>query len=629
MGEAPDAIVLVQDVARGGGARRSRRATRLAYVTQTTLSVDETGEIIAALRAPLPRRSTAPKKEDICYATSNRQWAVKEMLAEIDLLLVVGSRNSSNSNRLVDVARAGGVPSHLIDDETEIDETLARRRRDRRHHLGRLGAGEARRAACCEWFRARGVDRHRAVPPGRRGRRRSASRSSSAASWRSPDATLDRSSPRARVVSASPPLASSDVASVSAVIRSANASRSASAPGSSEADPVGDREAGLLAERADSVDQVVDAPLEPQLVVEAPSSSATVTPSSDATAQPSRPTRSTSTSSGSSSWPSTRKRPSPSSSNGPRRAPRAPSRSALPSFGPSTGRFGLTRSSDASTVAELDLLHAQLLGDLVGVRLGRARRPATTSRRSGWRSFRPEVERARRPRSTTRRTSAISSSSARVRLRAPPASRRGRPTPARPRTLAHEVLPEVLGRNGITGATTRSACTSAYQSVRNAASSLLPEAPARAADVPVREVVDERLEGADHVDRQRRLVRVGRLARRAASRARDEPAVERLARAGGPPSRSASVGREAGSMFAYWTRNATEFQSVSSFRLISCAGPKPKSRFAVGRLRAVLPAHHVGAHALERVLGVDHVPPRAVHLAARARRASSRSRAPA
>src|SRR5881392_3434176 len=63
-----------------------------------------------------------PQREDICYATSNRQWAVKEMLAEIDLLLVVGSRNSSNSNRLVEVAQAGGVVSYLIDDASEIDE---------------------------------------------------------------------------------------------------------------------------------------------------------------------------------------------------------------------------------------------------------------------------------------------------------------------------------------------------------------------------------------------------------------------------------------------------------------------------------------------------------------------------
>jgi len=107
MGEAPDSILLVQDV---DEAERLEvpEGTRLAYITQTTLSVDETGEIIKALRRRFPEIH-APKKEDICYATSNRQWAVKEMFAEIDLLLVIGSRNSSNSNRLVEVARAAGV----------------------------------------------------------------------------------------------------------------------------------------------------------------------------------------------------------------------------------------------------------------------------------------------------------------------------------------------------------------------------------------------------------------------------------------------------------------------------------------------------------------------------------------
>jgi len=120
MGEAPDSIVLVEssddveELAFPAG-------TKLAYVTQTTLSVDETSEVIAALRRRFPD-IYAPRKEDICYATSNRQWAVKEMLGEIDLLLVIGSRNSSNSNRLVEVARSGGVPAHLIDDEREIDE---------------------------------------------------------------------------------------------------------------------------------------------------------------------------------------------------------------------------------------------------------------------------------------------------------------------------------------------------------------------------------------------------------------------------------------------------------------------------------------------------------------------------
>jgi 4-hydroxy-3-methylbut-2-enyl diphosphate reductase len=120
MGEAPESIVLVESVADVAALELPADA-KLAYVTQTTLSVDETGAVITALRARFPTIH-APKKEDICYATSNRQWAVKEMLPHIELLLVIGSRNSSNSNRLVEVALAGGVASYLIDDETEIDE---------------------------------------------------------------------------------------------------------------------------------------------------------------------------------------------------------------------------------------------------------------------------------------------------------------------------------------------------------------------------------------------------------------------------------------------------------------------------------------------------------------------------
>jgi 4-hydroxy-3-methylbut-2-en-1-yl diphosphate reductase len=128
---------------------------RLAYVTQTTLSVDETGAMISALRRRFPSIH-APKKEDICYATSNRQWAVKELLAEIDLLLVVGSRNSSNSNRLVEVARAGGVASFLIDDASEIDEAWL-------EDVSVVGltsgasAPEKLVTGVCDWFRARGV----------------------------------------------------------------------------------------------------------------------------------------------------------------------------------------------------------------------------------------------------------------------------------------------------------------------------------------------------------------------------------------------------------------------------------------------------------------------------------------
>ena len=119
-GEAPQSIVLVENAEQAESVT-APQTERIVYLTQTTLSVDETDEIVAVLRRRFPRIE-APKKEDICYATTNRQRAVKGILAAVDLLLVIGSRNSSNSNRLVDVARAGGIQAHLIDDESEIDE---------------------------------------------------------------------------------------------------------------------------------------------------------------------------------------------------------------------------------------------------------------------------------------------------------------------------------------------------------------------------------------------------------------------------------------------------------------------------------------------------------------------------
>jgi 4-hydroxy-3-methylbut-2-enyl diphosphate reductase len=156
MGEAPDATVLVQSVE---DAERLELPDpdRVAYITQTTLSVDETAEIIAAIRRRFPN-VRAPKRDDICYATSNRQWAVKDLLAEIDLLLVIGSRNSSNSNRLVEVARAGGVASHLIDDETDIDVGWL----DGVRIVGITSGASAPETLVervCEWFRAQGVER--------------------------------------------------------------------------------------------------------------------------------------------------------------------------------------------------------------------------------------------------------------------------------------------------------------------------------------------------------------------------------------------------------------------------------------------------------------------------------------
>jgi 4-hydroxy-3-methylbut-2-enyl diphosphate reductase len=154
MGEAPDSIVLVESVA-DAEALEVPEGTRLAYITQTTLSVDETSEIIGVLRRRFPEIH-APKKEDICYATSNRQWAVKEMLREVDLLLVIGSRNSSNSNRLVEVARAGGVPAYLIDDESDIEEGWLEGAQTVGVTSG-ASAPETLVTRVCDWFRARGV----------------------------------------------------------------------------------------------------------------------------------------------------------------------------------------------------------------------------------------------------------------------------------------------------------------------------------------------------------------------------------------------------------------------------------------------------------------------------------------
>jgi 4-hydroxy-3-methylbut-2-en-1-yl diphosphate reductase len=119
-GEAPDNIVLVEteeDV----DALEVADPDRVAYITQTTLSVDETTAIIARLKEKFPN-VTGPKTDDICYATTNRQQAVKELARECDLILVIGSTNSSNSVRLVEVAREHGVDSHLIDFHHQVQE---------------------------------------------------------------------------------------------------------------------------------------------------------------------------------------------------------------------------------------------------------------------------------------------------------------------------------------------------------------------------------------------------------------------------------------------------------------------------------------------------------------------------
>jgi len=120
MGEVPGSIVLVENEA-DVDALEVEDPSRIAYLTQTTLSVDETAAILVRLREKFPA-ITGPRTDDICYATTNRQLAVKQMAEQCDLVLVIGSKNSSNSNRLVDVARDCGAESHLIDNETEVRE---------------------------------------------------------------------------------------------------------------------------------------------------------------------------------------------------------------------------------------------------------------------------------------------------------------------------------------------------------------------------------------------------------------------------------------------------------------------------------------------------------------------------
>ena len=118
-GQAPDRTLLVQSV---DDARTLQvgDAENLSYLTQTTLSVDETNQIIGVLRARFPSIQ-GPPREDICYATQNRQDAVKEIAQRADVVLVIGSDNSSNSKRLAEVARELGTPAYLVDDERGVD----------------------------------------------------------------------------------------------------------------------------------------------------------------------------------------------------------------------------------------------------------------------------------------------------------------------------------------------------------------------------------------------------------------------------------------------------------------------------------------------------------------------------
>jgi 4-hydroxy-3-methylbut-2-enyl diphosphate reductase len=119
MGQADEGMYLVE-AAEDVDRLQVRNPDLLAYVTQTTLSVDDTADVIAALKRRFPHIAE-PKKGDICYATTNRQEAVKFMAPQVDLVIVVGSPNSSNSNRLREVAQKKGTAAYMVDNAAQID----------------------------------------------------------------------------------------------------------------------------------------------------------------------------------------------------------------------------------------------------------------------------------------------------------------------------------------------------------------------------------------------------------------------------------------------------------------------------------------------------------------------------
>jgi 4-hydroxy-3-methylbut-2-enyl diphosphate reductase len=156
MGQAPRSITLVETPDDVDDLSFEDDAN-VSYITQTTLSMDETAEVIDRLRQRFPMLRQ-PKKDDICYATTNRQEAVKQLAEACDLILVVGSQNSSNSKRLVEVAIERSTPAHLIDDAAEIDEAWL-------DGVGTVGvtsgasAPEVLVEQVIDWFRERGTDR--------------------------------------------------------------------------------------------------------------------------------------------------------------------------------------------------------------------------------------------------------------------------------------------------------------------------------------------------------------------------------------------------------------------------------------------------------------------------------------
>jgi 4-hydroxy-3-methylbut-2-en-1-yl diphosphate reductase len=155
MGEAPDHIVLIETEA-DVDALEVEDPDRVAFISQTTLSVDETRTIINRLREKFPN-ITGPRTDDICYATTNRQMAVRQMAGECDLVLVIGSSNSSNSNRLVEVARVHGAESHLIDNETQVQEQWLEDKRVVGISSG-ASAPEELVQRLVDFFRARGTE---------------------------------------------------------------------------------------------------------------------------------------------------------------------------------------------------------------------------------------------------------------------------------------------------------------------------------------------------------------------------------------------------------------------------------------------------------------------------------------
>jgi 4-hydroxy-3-methylbut-2-enyl diphosphate reductase len=155
MGEAPECTVLVETEA-DVDVLVVADPDRVAYVSQTTLSVDETRAIITRLRERFPN-ITGPRTDDICYATTNRQAAVKAMAEQCDLVLVIGSQNSSNSQRLVEVARDHGADeAYLIDNAGQVDERWLENKRVVGISSG-ASAPEELVASLVAFFRARGV----------------------------------------------------------------------------------------------------------------------------------------------------------------------------------------------------------------------------------------------------------------------------------------------------------------------------------------------------------------------------------------------------------------------------------------------------------------------------------------